>query len=96
MNQVMRSARNVAGVGRRRAGDVGAERLGCSQVPRGVGRRGESEDGRRIEDHRHPVRDERVSVRVAGRAEILHVARHGVGHAVRQVHARVAKSHARI
>ena len=56
----------------------------------------QAEDRRRVEDDRHPVRDERLAGRVAGRHELPDHPRHRVRHPVRQVDARVAEPDARV
>jgi hypothetical protein len=67
MNQVRRIRQNLSGVSLLRAGHVGAERFGGLRMPGRIGGRREPEDGRRVEDHRDPVWDERVIARVTRR-----------------------------
>ena len=74
--------------------DVRAKSFGGEQMLVRGRRGGEAEDGRRVQDHGHAVRNDRVVDGVSRRDEVAHHAGHRVGHAVRQVHAGVAEADA--
>ena len=61
---------------------------------RGIGRRGESEDGWRVEDHGNPVRHERTIRPGSQVRDSSSRSPNGIRHAVRQVHAGVAETDA--
>jgi hypothetical protein len=76
--------------------DIGAEGLGRLQVPLWTGCGRKTEDCRRVQDHRETVRHQRMVRHVPGRAIGPDVAGDRIGHRVRQVDARVAKTDASI
>ena len=85
---------NVPRVLRLRAGYVRPEDFGRDEVAVRAGLRGEAEHGRRIEDHRHAVGNDRMVRGESFRTEVAHHSGDRIGHPVRKMHARVAESDA--
>ena len=83
---------DLAGVLRPGPGDVRAHEPGGLQVASGIGRRGEAEDGGRVEDHRHAVGDQGPIDGVAGGDEVADHPRDRIRHPVGQVDAGVAEA----
>ena len=76
-------------------GDLGSHQPRCVEMPFGVRRPGVPEHRGRVQDHRHPMRHDRLVARVVAGHEVPDHAGHGVRHAVRQVAARVAEPDSR-
>ena len=77
-----------------RFGNVRPHQPGGLQVPMGIGLRGEAENRGGVQDHRHPMRNQRPPGAVPRRDKVPDHPRDRVRHAVGQVHARVAESDA--
>ena len=84
------------GVAHTGAMDIHAQQCRRIEVALRVGRGGPAEHRRRVEHHGHPVGHDRVVLGVAGRAVLVHLSGHGIGHAMRQVDAGIPEANPRV